>query len=93
MLVVVKSSPDTSEGKRGVEIAKDLKADLVLIQNGVYFVGERGMEDFPGKVYALDGDLRLRGVRTDTQDALVRPLEYHAFVDLMVRADKVIGIF
>jgi len=37
MIVIVKSGPDTADGKRGVKFARDMGADLFLIQNGVYF--------------------------------------------------------
>jgi len=37
MLVIVKSTPDTPEGKRGIKLAIDITANVVLIQNAVYF--------------------------------------------------------
>jgi len=37
MLIIVKNGIDTPEGKRGVQLAGHMAADLVLIQNGIYF--------------------------------------------------------
>ncbi|MBI3592910.1 MAG: hypothetical protein HY099_05465, partial [Nitrospirae bacterium] len=62
MLVIIKSAPDTPEGKRGVKLARDMAADLFLIQNGVYFAQEERLEGFCGNTYALEDDLKLRGI-------------------------------
>ena len=62
MLVIVKNGIDTPEGKRGVRLARDMGADLVLIQNGVYFVRDENFNDFSKKVYVLDEDLMFRGL-------------------------------
>ncbi len=37
MIVLIKSAPDTTDGMRGVSLARDGCADLVLLQNGVLF--------------------------------------------------------
>jgi sulfur transfer complex TusBCD TusB component (DsrH family) len=62
MLIVIKSAPDTPEGKRGVKIARDMAADICLIQNAVYFAVKDRLEGFCGTVYLLDEDRRLRGL-------------------------------
>ena len=63
MIVIIKSAPDTPEGKRGIKLARDMAADLFLIQNGVYFAQEERLEGFCGTVYVLEDDLKLRGAQ------------------------------
>ena len=51
MLVMIKSAPDTTDGALGLTLAKESGADLVLLQNGVYFaqkerLGSRGIMAF-----------------------------------------------
>ncbi|MCL5023022.1 MAG: DsrH/TusB family sulfur relay protein [Nitrospirae bacterium] len=93
MVVIVKSAPDTTDGKRGVKLARDMAADIVLLQNGVYFAQRERLEGFCGTVYALDDDIRLRGLREDEIERDVRRLDYGGFVDLAAGEEKVIGIF
>jgi len=93
MLMIVKNGIDTPEGKRGVLLARDMAADLVLIQNGIYFVRDGGIDDFSGKVYVLDEDLALRGVGDAEIGKEIKKINYDALVDLMVESDKVMGMF
>jgi sulfur relay protein TusB/DsrH len=94
MIVIVRSAPDTPEGKRGVKIARDMSAEIVLLQNGVYFIQGRALEDlgFVGPAYVLEEDKRLRGLKAgDTEN--IRDIGYDSLVDLMAGSDKVIGMF
>ena len=93
MIVIVKSAPDTMDGKRGVKLARDMAADVVLLQNGVYFAHCEGLEGFCGTAYALDDDLRLRGLRDQEIGKDIRRLDYGSLVDLMAKEDKVVGMF
>jgi len=93
MLVMVKSAPDTPEGKRGVKLAQDMGAHLVLLQNGVYFVQKERFKGFCSKVYVLDEDMRLRGIRGEDIEKGIKTIDYDGLVDLMADEDKVIGIF
>jgi len=93
MLVIVKSSPDTADGKRGIKLAKDMAADIVLVQNAVYFSQGEGLEGFCGAAYCLDDDARLRGLKEGGMQQGVKRIDYGSFVDLMASADKVVGMF
>lgn len=93
MVVIVKSAPDTTDGKRGIKLAKDMAADVVLLQNGVYFAQRERLEGFCGTVYVLDDDVRLRGLRDDEIEKDMRRLDYGSLVDLTAREDKVVGMF
>lgn len=93
MLVIVKSAPDTPDGKRGVKLARDMAADLVLIQNGVYFAQRERLGGFCGTVHVLNDDLRLRGLSDNEIEKDVRRFEYDDFVDLLANEDKVTGMF
>ena len=95
MLVIIKSAPDTSEGKRGVQLACDASADLVLLQNGVYFMQGQKLGDagFAGKAYVLEDDRLLRGLEKKSGSKNIRDLNYDGLVDLMIENDNVIGMF
>lgn len=93
MLTIIKSSPDTPEGKRGFKLARDMASDMVLLQNGVYFAQRERFEGFCGKVYVLEEDMRLRGL-TEAEilkDAI--KIDYDELMDLMVEEDRVVGMF
>lgn len=93
MIIILKSSPDTPEGKRGFKLARDMASDIVLLQNGVYFAQKERLEGFCGKVYVLEEDMRLRGLRDHKilKDAI--KIDYDRLIDLMVEEDKVVGMF
>ncbi|RJQ42105.1 MAG: hypothetical protein C4550_00265 [Nitrospiraceae bacterium] len=93
MLVIVKSGPDTADGKRGVKLAQDMAADLFLIQNGVYFAQGERLEGFCGNTYALKEDLKLRGIKDAEIRKGIRETGYDSLVDLMADNDKVAGMF
>lgn len=92
MIVIVKSGPETIEGKRAVKLARDMAADLVLIQNGVYYAQKERLEGFCGTAHLLDEDRRLRGIGEEELDKGVRKIDYDGLVDLMA-GDKVLGMF
>jgi len=91
MLIIVKSGPDTAEGRRGVKLARDMAGDLLLMQNAVYFAEKERLEGFCGSVYVLDEDEKLRGV-TEIQKG-IKTISYHEAVELMAEADKATGAF
>ena len=95
MLVIIKSAPDTSEGNRGVSLACDTSADIVLLQNGVYFSQGQKLEDagFRGRAYLLGDDRLLRGLETDDESRNIEEINYDRLVDLMAEHDKIIGMF
>ena len=68
MLVMIKSAPDTTDGALGLILAKESGADLVLLQNGVYFAQKERLGTVPGAVYVLDDDKRLRGLKDSEMD-------------------------
>jgi len=95
MLVIIKNAPDTSEAKRGVKLASALSADIVLLQNGVYFSQGQKLEDagFRGRAYVLQDDRLLRGLKTVHDSKNIQEINYDSLVDLMTENDKVIGMF
>jgi sulfur relay protein TusB/DsrH len=93
MLVMVKSAPDTADGKRGIKLARDMAADVVLIQNGVYFAQLERLEGFCGTAYVLDDDARLRGLKDNEIEKGITKLNYGSLIDIMAEADKVVGMF
>ena len=93
MLVIIKSAPDTPEGKRGVKLARDIAADVCLIQNAVYFARKDRLESFCGTVYVLDEDSRLRGLSDNEIEKDIKKVDYDGIVDLMAGEDKVVGMF
>jgi sulfur relay protein TusB/DsrH len=93
MLVIIKSSPDTPEAKRGIKLAMDMAANIVLIQNAVYFAQKNRHDSFTGIIYALEDDVRLRGLRDEELRKDMKKLDYDGLVELMIEEDKIIGIF
>lgn len=93
MIVLIKSGPETVEGKRAVQLASDAAADLVLLQNGAYFARKGVLEGFAGKTYLLDEDARLRGLTAGELRAGTKALDYDSLVELMAGEDKVVGMF
>ncbi|GAB4387785.1 MAG: hypothetical protein Kow0025_03320 [Thermodesulfovibrionales bacterium] len=90
MLVVIKSAPHTDEARRGVRLAKDLAADILLLQDAVYMAEKERLEGFCGTAYALASDAALRGVEVEKE---IRAVGYGEAVDLMAGEDKVLGFF
>jgi len=93
MIVMVKSAPDTADGMRGVTLAKDENADLVLLQNGVYFAQQERLGSFSGAVYVLDDDKRLRGMKDTELDDRVKTIDYDRLTDIITGGKKVVGMF
>lgn len=93
MLVIIKSSPDTPDGRRGVKLARDMAADICLIQNAVYFAQGERLDGFCGAVYMLDDDSRLRGLKDEDILKDIKKLNYDRLVDIMINEDKVVGMF
>jgi len=91
----VRNAPDTIEGKRGVKLARTMAADLVLLQNGVYFLQEDHLEDlgFCRTAYVLEDDRRLRGLNIDAEKKNMKDINYESLVDLMSESGKVVGMF
>jgi sulfur relay protein TusB/DsrH len=94
MLMIIKSAPETPEGKRGIKLATYLSADIVLLQNGVYFTQGQKLEDagFTGKTYVLEDDRLLRGLKADN-DKTIQGINYDGLVDLMAENDNAVGMF
>ena len=90
MLVLVTSAPGTKEAKRGLTIAEDLSSDLVLMQNAVYLTRNKAWGGTGGKVYAMEEDVKLRGVAPAEGVELIGS---DRLVDLVSESDKVIGMF
>jgi sulfur relay protein TusB/DsrH len=93
MLVIIKSGPDTPEGKRGLKLARDLAADVVLIQNGVYFAQKDNLEGFCGRAFVVDEDCRFRGLDEPALEKDISMINYDELVDAIVGEDKVLGMF
>ncbi len=93
MIVLVKSAPDTRDGMSGLTLAKDSGADLVLLQNGVYFAQKERLGTFSGAVYVLDDDKRLRGLKDSEMDGRAMTIDYDKLTDIITGDKKVVGMF
>ncbi len=91
MTVVVKSSPDTPEGKRGVQTAIDMGADIVFLQNGVYSVLLESASIPDIRIYAVGEDCLMRGIVAHPESR-VRMIDYAELVDILQQSDHVIGM-
>jgi sulfur relay protein TusB/DsrH len=93
MIVMIKSAPDTTDGALGLTLAKDSGADLILLQNGVYFAQKERLGTVPGAVYVLDDDKRLRGLRDSEMDERIKMIDYDKMTDIITSGKKVAGMF
>lgn len=93
MLVMIKSAPDTTDGAIGLTLAKENGADLVLLQNGVYFAQKERLGAVSGAVYVLDDDKRLRGLKDAEMDERVKIINYDTLTDIITSGEKVTGMF
>lgn len=93
MLVMIKSAPDTTDGMIGLTLAKEGGADLVLIQNGVYFAQKDALGPFTGSVYVMDDDKRLRGFKESEMDGRAKIVDYDKLTDLIADSERVVGMF
>ena len=93
MLVIIKSAPDTTDGARGLTLAKEGGGDIILLQNGVYFAQKERLGIFPGAVYVLNDDMRLRGINDSELDARAKTIDYDTLTDIITGDDKVVGLF
>lgn len=93
MIVMIKSAPETADGAIGLTLAKEGGADLVLLQNGVLFAQKDHLGAFPGAVYVLDDDKRLRGFKDSEMDARIKTIGYDKLTDILTGDEKVVGMF
>ncbi len=92
MIVLVSNGPDTSDGMRGVNLAREGGADLVLLQNAVLFAQSGRLRDFSGAVYVLGDDKKLRGLRDDELESRAQVIDYDRLTDLLLESDKAVGM-
>jgi sulfur relay protein TusB/DsrH len=93
MVVIIKSAPDTNDGALGLTFAKDGRADLILLQNGVFFAQKERLGSFPGAVYVLDDDKKLRGLKDSELDERVKVIDYDKMTDIITGGEKATGMF
>lgn len=87
MLFLIASAPDTQEFKTAFRMAKDVNADICLLQNAVY--AARNSDD--SVLYVLRDDIKLRGI--SDSEITGKTIDYGMLVDLMTGSDKVVGLF
>jgi sulfur relay protein TusB/DsrH len=93
MFVMIKSAPDTTDGATGLNLAKESGADIVLLQNGVYFAQKERLGLFSGAVYVLGDDKRLRGIKDSELEARTKILDYDKLTDILTGSGQVVGMF
>ncbi|OGW50179.1 MAG: hypothetical protein A2078_07490 [Nitrospirae bacterium GWC2_57_9] len=93
MIVMIKSAPDTTDGALGLNLATQSGADLVLMQNGVYFAQKNRLGTFSGNVYVMDDDKRLRGLKDSDLDERAKIIDYDKLTDIITGGKKVTGMF
>jgi len=93
MLVMIKSAPDTTDGALGLTLAKESGADVVLLQNGIYFAQKERLGTFSGAVYVLDDVKRLRGLKDSEMDGRAKTIDYGKLADMITGVEKVVGMF
>jgi sulfur relay protein TusB/DsrH len=87
MLFLISSAPDTKEFQTSFRTAKEMNADICLLQNAVY--AARNPDE--SSVYILNDDMMLRGIKKNETSG--RMIDYGQLIDLMTNADRVVGLF
>jgi sulfur relay protein TusB/DsrH len=87
MLFLISSAPDTREFKTAYNLAKDIGAEICLLQNAVY--ASRTLND--NVIYLLRDEMQLRGINENEVSGKI--IDYSQLIDLMTNTDKVVGIF
>lgn len=87
MLFLISSAPDTKEFKSAYRIAQYMNAEVCLLQNAVY--ASRNL--FDSRFYLLKDDMQLRGINEEESSGTT--IDYSQLVDLMIKSDKVVGLF
>lgn len=93
MIVLIKSGPGTTEGRRGIKLARDMAADIVLLQDGVYFVLNDLLGGFCGTAYSIKEDMDLRGLIGADIPKDLKGIGWDELTDMMAGEDKVVGVF
>ncbi len=94
MLTIIKSGPDTSEGRRALKLARDMSSDIVLLQNGVYFALREQLDGFCGTACAVEEDVNLRGLREEELERGLKLIDWDELIELMAEEEeKVVGAF
>ena len=93
MIVLTKSGPHTAEGKRALTLAKDASANMVLVQNGVYFTQSGLLDDFGGSVFAIQEDVALRGLENKAEGKNIKYIDWDVLTDMLAGDENVVGMF
>lgn len=87
MLFLISSAPDTKEFKTAYKLAKGMNAEICLLQDAVY--ASRNLND--SSLFILRDEIQLRGIGGEEVSGKI--IDYSRLVDLMIAADKVVGMF
>jgi sulfur relay protein TusB/DsrH len=87
MLFLIASAPDTKEFKTAYKMAKDMNAEICLLQNAVY--AARDLND--DNLFLLKDEMQLRGINEN--EAKGKTIDYDQLIDIMTDSDKVVGLF
>ncbi len=90
MLIIIKSSPDTPEALKALDLAKSMNASICLVQNGVYLSAKEECRNIATSVFALSEDMALRGLKPAGN---VKSIDYEELIDIMNGSEKVMGMF
>jgi sulfur relay protein TusB/DsrH len=87
MLVIIKSGPRNAETRKRLELARDLAADILLLEDGVQLASGGSLQEFCGTAHALDEDIRLRGLKD--VDKGVRVISRGQLEELLSKEEKI----
>lgn len=87
MIFLISSAPDTQEFKTAFRTAKDMNAEVCLLQNAVYAARNADHDS----LFILIDDMKLRGISENEIAGTV--INYGQLIDLMTGSDKVVGLF
>lgn len=87
MLFLISSAPDTTEFQTALRTAREMNADVCLLQNAVFAARNPEVRN----IYVMADDMKLRGIGEKETSGKV--IDYHYLIELMTNSDKVVGLF
>lgn len=93
MLVVIKSPPGSPGAERGIDLAREKAADILLVGEGAGLARKGALEGFCGTAFVLRNDLLSAGIIEGEMEQSVKALSSEELSALLGREDKVEGPF
>jgi len=93
MLVIIKSPPGSPGAQRGIDLAREEAADILLMEAAAALARKGALEGYCGTAFVLRDDLLRTGMREDEWEQSVKALSGEELSELIGQQEKVQGPF